>query len=239
MINLHQYGNPTKFMKIILVIRPFLNVGTIALLGVGVWLSFWGSPQDYQQGNYVRIMYVHVPASWLALSFYGLVALSNAAGLIWRYPMAFLAAKSLAPVGMCFTLVSLITGSIWGKPMWGTWWVWDARLTSMAVLGFLYLGYWILTTAFENEERGLHSGAILTLVGSINLPIIKWSVDWWNTLHQPASIFKKSGPAIAPEMLWPLGTMALGALGVGLIIFCIRIELEIIQRKAHDQRTSS
>ncbi len=167
---------------------PWLAVGGAALTAVGLVWGLFFAPADWQQGDAVRIMYVHVPAAWLASAGYFALALCSALSLIWRHPLADLAAVEIGPVGAGFTALCLITGSIWGKPMWGAWWVWDARLTSVLVLFFLYLGHVALVRAFDDPVRGHRSGAILALIGAVNLPIIKFSVDWWNTLHQPASI---------------------------------------------------
>ena len=182
---------------------------TLAFAAAGLFLGLIVAPADYQQGESVRLMYIHVPSSWMALFCYTGMAIAAAVGLIWKHPLADLAAKSTAPVGAAFTFLALFTGAMWGKPMWGTWWAWDARLTSMLVLFFLYLGYIALVSAFDNPARGIKASSILVLVGFVNVPIIKFSVDWWNTLHQPASVLKMSGPAIHPSMLWPLLMMAL------------------------------
>jgi len=203
-------ANPNRFMNWSAKLLPWCVVATAILLGVGTWLALFVAPPDYQQGEAVRIMYVHVPAAWMASFVYAVMAISSAVALIWRHPLADIAAKEAAPLGAGFTLVCLVSGSLWGKPMWGTYWVWDARLTSVLVLFFLYLGYIALVNAFDEPTRGNRAGAILALVGAVNLPIIKFSVDWWNTLHQPASVFRLGGPTIAPSMLWPLLVMALG-----------------------------
>lgn len=203
-------ANPNRFMQWSAKLLPGCAILTAALLGVGTWLALFVAPADYQQGDAVRIMYVHVPAAWMASFVYGVIALSSTVALIWRHPLADIAAREAAPLGAGFTLLCLVSGSLWGEPMWGTWWVWDARLTSVLVLFFLYLGYIALVNAFDEPTRGARAGAILALVGAVNLPIIKFSVDWWNTLHQPASVFRIGGPTIAPAMLWPLLLMALG-----------------------------
>ncbi len=162
------------------------------------------SPIDYQQGNAVKIMYVHVPAAWMSLLIYSLMAIFNISGFIWKNPFFYLISKSIAPIGCVFTFVTLITGSIWGKPIWGTWWVWDARLTSVLILFFLYLGYIILLDSFDDRAKGEKIAAIISIVGFINVPIVKFSVDYWNSLHQPASILRSGGIAIHPAMLYPL-----------------------------------
>jgi heme exporter protein C len=203
-------ANPNRFMQWSGKLLPWCAVITALLLAVGTWLALFVAPPDYQQGEAVRIMYVHVPAAWMASFVYGSMALASAVALIWRHPLADIAARESAPLGAGFTLLCLVSGSLWGEPMWGTWWVWDARLTSVLVLFFLYLGYIALVNAFDEPTRGSRAGAILALVGAVNLPIIKFSVDWWNTLHQPASVFRIGGPTIDPAMLWPLFLMALG-----------------------------
>jgi len=205
-----RFANPARFMRLSAAILPYCAGATAALLAVGVILALFVAPPDYQQGEAVRIMYVHVPAAYMSSLVYAVVALGSAVALIWRHPLADIAAQEAAPLGAGFTLICLVSGSLWGEPMWGTWWVWDARLTSVLVLFFLYLGYIALVHAFDDPTRGAKAGAILALVGVVNLPIIKFSVDWWNTLHQPASIFRLGGPTIAASMLWPLFIMALG-----------------------------
>ena len=202
-------SNPERFMAFSRWAAPLFGAIAVALAVVGLWLGFT-APDDYQQGESVRIMFIHVPAAWMALSVYLFVAVASAVALIWRHPLAEIAAQSAAPIGAAFTFVCLVTGSLWGRPMWGTWWVWDARLTSVLVLFFLYLGYIALVNAFDDASRGGRAGSLLALVGIVNLPIIKFSVDWWNTLHQPASVFRLGGPAIDVTMLAPLLVMALG-----------------------------
>jgi heme exporter protein C len=228
---LYALGNPKKFISLCDLILPYIIGITILTGSYGLWGALIQSPIDYQQGSFVRIMYIHVPASWMALSIYGMMAISNGVGLIWKHPLAFLGAKCLAPVGLCFTIVSLITGSIWGKPMWGTWWVWDARLTSMVILLFLYIGYMALEDAFDNPERGQKSSAILSVIGVVNLPIIKWSVDWWNTLHQPASLLRSGGPSIHPDMLIPLLSMGFWAFSFSILIMIIRMKSSLMSLK--------
>jgi len=229
---MHYLANPTRFLRLMAVIRPY--AAGLAVLGLGLgfgWGLLW-SPPDYQQGNTVRIMYLHVPAAWLSLFIYGVMATASATALIWRHPVAELAAKASAPVGAAFTLVCLITGSLWGQPMWGTWWVWDARLTSMLILFFIYLGYMALWEAFDDPGRAGRAAAILALVGAINLPVIKFSVDWWNTLHQPASVLTLSGPKIHPQILWPLLLVALGFMAYYVWLLALRVRTEILSRQA-------
>ena len=207
---MHRFANPARFMRLSAAVLPWCATVAAVCLGLGLYLALFVAPADYQQGEAVRIMFVHVPSAWMASFVYGLMALASAVALIWRHPLADIAAQSAAPLGAGFTLLCLVTGSLWGEPMWGTWWVWDARLTSVLVLFFLYLGYMALVNAFDEPTRGARAGAILALVGVANLPIIKFSVDWWNTLHQPASVFRLGGPTIDASMLWPLLVMALG-----------------------------
>ena len=196
--SLHALANPLRFQRIADAIYPWTAWGTAILAPIGLVLALVVAPADYQQGQAYRIIYVHVPAAWMAMAGYLCVAVGSAVGLIWRHPLAEVAARAAAPIGAVFTAIALITGSIWGKPMWGTWWVWDARLTSVLILFFLYLGYMALHDAFEDPARGARAASILALVGVVNLPIIKFSVDWWNTLHQPASIIRMDGPTLAP-----------------------------------------
>jgi heme exporter protein C len=215
---MHRFANPARFMRLSAAILPWCAAAAAFSIAAGLVLALLVAPPDYQQGEAVRIMYVHVPAAWMASFVYGVMAFASAVGLIWRHPLADIAARAAAPLGAGFTLVCLVTGSLWGEPMWGTWWVWDARLTSVLVLFFLYLGYIALVNAFDEPTRGARAGAVLALVGVVNLPIIKFSVDWWNTLHQPASVFRLGGPTIAASMLWPLLVMAVG---FTLFFFCL------------------
>lgn len=190
--------------------RPLLPVsaiGAVLLLAWGLYLALAASPADYQQGETVRIMYIHVPSAYLAMAGYGLMALCSLFYLVWKHPMADMLAQAAAPIGAAFTLAALITGSLWGKPMWGAWWVWDARLTSFALLFLLYLGYMGIEGAFEHKARERQVAAILALIGAVNLPIIKFSVEWWSTLHQPASLLRSGGSRIDTSMLMPLLVM--------------------------------
>ena len=203
---------------------------TVALFVVGLTLAF-RAPPDYQQGETVKIMYIHVPTAWLSTFIYGVMALASLGTLVWRHPLADAAQKAAAPIGAVFTFVCLVTGSLWGKPMWGTYWVWDARLTSVLVLFILYLGLIALWRSIDDPGRAARAAAILTLVGTVNLPIIKFSVDWWNTLHQPASVFRMGGPTIAPELLWPLLVMALAFTLLFLCLLLMSIRNEILRRR--------
>lgn len=204
-------------------------------LGSAAYFAFWESPLDYQQKETVRIMYVHVPAAWLAMAIYAFMGMCAIGGFIWRHSLAFVYARAAAPIGLSFTLIALVTGSIWGKPMWGTWWVWDARLTSMLVLGFLYGGYILFVQAFSDHDRASRMGAFLLILGLINLPIIKYSVEWWSTLHQPASVFKSSGPSIDGAMLWPLGLAAVGFVLFGYVLGLVRVETILLTQKVKRQ----
>lgn len=228
---MHRFANPTRFRRLMAPVRPVLWALALSLLGYGLYLSLFNSPPDYQQGDTVRIMYVHVPAAWLALFIYASMAGGAMAGYVWQHPLADLYTRAAAPVGACFTGLCLITGAIWGQPIWGVWWVWDARLTSVLILFFLYLGYMALVDAFDRPQRGDHAGRILILLGSVNLPIIKFSVDWWNTLHQPASIARLDSPAIHESMLWPLMTMALALFFLAFALIFTRLEGELARRK--------
>jgi heme exporter protein C len=194
--SLHRFANPGRFLRLSGVVLPWLAAAGVILTAVGLTWGLFFSPADWQQGDAVRIMYVHVPAAWLASAGYLALATCSFVSLIWRHPLADLAAAEIGPVGAGFTALCLGTGSLWGKPMWGAWWVWDARLTSVLVLFFLYVGHVALVRAFDDPQRGYRSGAILALIGVVNLPIVRFSVDWWNTLHQPDTITLTGAPSI-------------------------------------------
>jgi heme exporter protein C len=223
-------ANPTRFLALVATVWPWLAGLTLCLFAVGLYLSFV-TLGDYQQGETVRIMYVHVPAAWLSMMCYTVMALSALGTLVWRHPLADVSAKAAAPIGACFTLVALITGSLWGKPMWGTWWVWDARLTSVFVLFLMYLGLIALGRAMDDPTRAAKVSAVLILVGFVNIPIIKFSVEWWNTLHQPASVIRMDGPTIDPEFLWPLVVMALAFTLLFFTLHILAIRNEILRRR--------
>ncbi len=212
-------------------VQPWLTVAAVLVTGAGLYWGLFVAPADWQQGDAVRIMYVHVPAAWLASLGYFRLAACSAASIIWRHPLADLAAAEIGPVGAGFTAVCLATGSLWGKPMWGAWWVWDARLTSVLVLFFLYLGHIALVRAFDDPQRGYRAGAILALVGVVNLPIIKFSVDWWNTLHQPATITLTGAPTMSLDMLWPLLVCAVGYTLVFAAIVVARTRAAVMERR--------
>ncbi len=224
-------ANPTRFASLSARALPFLWIATLACLAVGLWLSFFFAPADYQQGETVRIMFVHVPSAWLGLFAYVSMAVSALGTLVWRHPLADVAARAAAPLGAAFTFLALVTGSIWGKPMWGTWWEWDARLTSMLVLFVMYLGLIALWHAFDDQIRAARVAAILVLVGTINIPIIKFSVDWWNTLHQPASVFRMDGPTIHPTMLIPLLVMAVAFTLLFTTLQVMAMRNELLRRR--------
>ena len=228
---MHIFANPARFVRLADAILPWAILVTVVCIGYGLYGALFGSPADYQQGESVRIMYIHVPSAWMAMFTYMVVAVSGFVGLIWRHPLAFLSGKAAAPIGATFTALALITGALWGKPMWGTYWVWDGRLTSVLILFFLYLGYMALWQAMENEDKAGRATAILALVGSVNIPIIKFSVDWWNTLHQPASVMRLDGPTIDGSMLTPLLVMAIGFQAYFVVVFLWRVKMEIDLRK--------
>ena len=228
---MQQFANPARFLKLANAVLPYVWAITITLFVIGLYGALVTSPADYQQGETVRIMFVHVPAAWMAMFVYSVMALASAVAIIFRHPLADVAAKTAAPIGAVFCFLSLATGSLWGKPMWGAWWVWDARLTSMFVLMLLYLGYIAIWQAIEEPSRAALIARIVALVGFINIPIIKFSVDWWNSLHQPASVFKMGGPSIDPSMLWPLLVMGLAYTFLFLALHLISMRSELAARK--------
>ena len=223
-------ANPTRFIAIADRAIPWLAGIAFIILAAGLSMSFT-APEDYQQGITVRIMYIHVPFAWLSMMVYSIMAVSALGTLVWKHPLADVSAKAAAPIGAVFTLLALITGSVWGKPMWGTWWVWDARLTSVFVLFLMYLGVIALTRAMDDPGKAARAAAIVTLVGFINIPIIKFSVDWWNTLHQPAAVFRMDGPTIHSSLLWPLAMMALGFTVLFFALHLMAMRTEIWRRR--------
>jgi len=230
MASMFSLANPKRFMDTSEKLLPWLGSTASITLIAGFVLGFL-APPDYQQGTTVKIMFLHVPAAWTAMMAYGLMALMSFVSLIWRHALADVAAKTAAPLGAVFTTLGLATGSLWGRPMWGKYWVWDARLTSFLLLLFLYLGYIALRTAIEDETRAARAAAILALVGVVNLPIIEFSVNW-QTLHQGESILRADGPQIATVFLWPLGISALGYSLLFLTLWIVRIRTEILYRRA-------
>ena len=223
-------ANPTRFIALTQRVLPLLAVATALAFAVGLYLA-WFAPDDYQQGATVKIMFIHVPNAWLAMAVWGVMSIASIGTLVWRHPLADVAAKAAAPLGAAFTFLALLTGSLWGRPMWGTYWVWDARLTSVLVLFLMYLGVMALWRTAVDTSRAGRAAAILTLVGAINLPIIKFSVDWWNTLHQPASVFRPGGPTIDPSILTPLIVMALAFLLLFVTLHLAAMRNEILRRR--------
>jgi len=235
MARLGGLANPTRFLALAGRALPWLWAATIILLAVGLAMSMT-APDDYQQGSTVHIMYIHVPSAWLAMMCYTLMTLSSIGTLVWRHPLADVAAKAAAPLGAVFTFTALVTGSLWGRPTWGTYWVWDARLTSFLVLFIMYLGLIALVRAIDDPSKSARVAAILTLVGFVNIPIIKFSVDWWNTLHQGSSLFADGGSAIAPSLLWPLLVMALAFTCLFFTLHIMAMRNEIWRRRVASLR---
>ena len=223
-------ANPDRFMRLTRGWGLVLGLASAVLIAWALWLGFI-APEDYQQGDTVRIMFVHVPAAWVALAAYVGLGAASFSAFVWRHNLAEAAAKTCAPLGAAFTVLALITGSLWGRPMWGAWWVWDARLSSVVVLLLFYLGCIALRAAMDDETRGGRAAAILAMVGLVNLPIVKFSVDWWSTLHQPASVFRADGPTMTAEYLWPLLLMGLGySLAFGAL-WITAIRTEVVRRR--------
>ncbi|MCU0817808.1 MAG: heme ABC transporter permease [Beijerinckiaceae bacterium] len=230
--SLLRLANPAVFNRLAdRLIAPFA-VLTLLLFVWGLYGAFFVSPPDYQQGETIRIMFIHVPSAWMAMFVYAGMSLSALGTLIWRHPMADVAQKCAAPLGAGFTLLCLVTGSLWGKPMWGTWWEWDARMTSVLVMFLIYIGVIALQQAIEEPNRAARAVAILTLVGAVNLPIIKFSVDWWSTLHQPASVFRMDGPTIHGSMLGPLFIMGIAFLMLYITLLMLFMRAEVMNRRA-------
>jgi len=223
--------NPGKFNNFAATVNQPLAILSILTLAIGLSIVFFFSPDDYQQGSTVKIMYIHVPAAWIALMTFFIMTIYSILSLAFKISFGFLVNKAIAPIGATFTLICLISGSLWGKPMWGTWWVWDARLTSVFILFITYMIIIFIRPSFSNLEVGEKITAVFIIISSINLPIIKFSVDWWNTLHQPASISKLSSPSIDISMLIPLIIMTLAFILIGFQIAMIRLRSEILERK--------
>jgi len=223
-------ANPTRFLTLTARILPWLAAATALLLLIGLYQAFM-APDDYQQGATVKIMFIHVPNAWLSMFVWGVMSLAALGTLVWRHPLADVAAKCAAPLGAAFTFLALVTGSLWGRPMWGAYWVWDARLTSVLVLFLMYLGVIALWRTVDDPSRAARAAAILTLVGAVNLPIIKFSVDWWNTLHQPASVFRLGGPTIATSILLPLAVMAIAFTLLFVTLHLAAMRNEILRRR--------
>src|SRR5450631_1757807 len=223
-------ANPANFLSAAARVLPWLAGATALLFALGLTLAF-RAPPDYQQGETVKIMYIHVPAAWMATFVYGVMTLAALGTLVWRHPLADAAQKAAAPLGAGFTFICLATGSLWGRPMWGTWWEWDARLTSVLVLFVIYLGLIALWRAIDEPGLAARAAAVLTLVGVVNLPIIKFSVDWWNTLHQPASVMRMGGPALDRAFLIPLLVMALAFSLLFITLHLAAMRNEILRRR--------
>lgn len=228
-------ANPTRFMELSGKLLPFVFSAAAVLLAYGLYLVFFVAPPDYQQGETVKIMYIHVPAAWLAMMGYTITAMSSFGLLVFRHPLADASAKSVVPIGAAFTFLALVTGSLWGKPMWGTYWVWDARLTSVLILFFLYLGLMALRSSLDDEALAAKLTAVLALVGVAILPIIKFSVEWWNTLHQPSTGFTKS---VDPSMRTPLLIMAVGFSLLFIAMHLVAMRNEILRRRVKAMRLS-
>ncbi|MCB1413074.1 MAG: heme ABC transporter permease [Xanthobacteraceae bacterium] len=223
-------ANPTRFLSLTAKVLPWLAAATAILLAVGLYQSAM-APDDYQQGATVKIMFIHVPNAWLAMFVWGVMSLSALGTLVWRHPLADVSAKAAAPIGAAFTFLALVTGSLWGRPMWGTYWEWDARLTSVLILFLMYLGLMALWRAVEDPTRAARAAAVLTLVGAVNLPIIKFSVDWWNTLHQPASVMRMGGSTLDKAFLIPLLTMAVAFSLLFVTLHMAAMRNEILRRR--------
>lgn len=229
------FANPTRFLNLVNRILPWLAAATVVLFAAGLYDAI-NAPDDYQQGATVKIMFLHVPAAWLGMLGWAIMAVAALGTLVWRHPLADVAGKAAAPLGAAFTFICLVTGSLWGRPTWGTYWVWDARLTSMLVLLLLYFGVLALYWTAEDPGRGARAAAILSLVGAINLPIIKFSVDWWNTLHQPASVFRLGGSTIDPTILAPLLIMAGAFTLLFVTLHLAAMRNEILRRRVRSMR---
>lgn len=229
-------ANPTRFLRFVQIVLPWLAGLCVIVFAAGLYMSFFTAPEDYQQGATVRIMFIHVPAAWLSMMCYSVMAISSLGTLVWKHPLADVSAKAAAPIGAIFTFIALVTGSLWGKPMWGTYWVWDARLTSVLVLFIMYLGLMALWRTMEDPIKAGKAAAILTLVGAVNLPVIKFSVDWWNTLHQPASVMRMDGPTIHPSILIPLLVMAAAFTLLFFVLHFMAMRNEILRRRLRAMR---
>jgi heme exporter protein C len=223
-------ANPSRFLALAAKLLPWLAAATVFAFAIGLGQALV-APDDYQQGATVKIMFIHVPSAWLSMVIWATMSLAALGTLVWRHPLADVAAKSAAPIGAGFTLLCLISGSLWGRPMWGTYWVWDARLTSVLVLFLMYLGVIALWRTVEDPSRAGRAAAILTLVGAVNLPIIKFSVDWWNTLHQPASVMRLGGPSIHTSILVPLMAMAIAFMLLFVTLHLAAMRNEILRRR--------
>jgi heme exporter protein C len=229
-------ANPTRFLTFAERVLPWLIAATLFAFAIGLEQALFVAPDDYQQGATVKIMFLHVPCAWLSMFCWGLMSVASLGTLVWRHPLADVAAKAAAPIGAAFTFLCLFTGSMWGRPMWGTYWQWDARLTSVLVMFIMYLGLIALWRSVEDPSRAGRAAAVLTLVGAVNLPIIKFSVDWWNTLHQPASVFRVGGPAIDKSILVPLFAMAIAFTLLFVTLHIAAMRNEILRRRVRSMQ---
>lgn len=232
---IYKYASPKSFYSLAGRLIPWLAALTALLLTVSLYLGLFVAPTDYQQGESYRIIFVHVPSAWMSMFVYMVMAGAGAAGLAWRTKLSEVLASACAPIGASFTLLTLVTGSLWGKPMWGTWWVWDARLTSELILLFLYIGFMALEASIDEPRRAARAAAVLALVGVVNIPIIHFSVEWWNTLHQPASVSKVGAPSIHPSMLAPLLLMATSFMLYFVTVALMRMRYQILEREKYSQ----
>lgn len=231
----HKLASPRHFYRISGQLIPWMGAVTLLCLLAGLYLGLWVAPPDYQQGQSYRIMFVHVPAAWMSMFVYVFMAVLSGIHLIWNMKLADVMVRSSATLGATFTALALATGSLWGKPMWGAWWVWDARLTSELILLFLYLGYMALVSAIEDHRTAARAGGILVLVGVVNIPIIHYSVEWWNTLHQGPTVTKFDKPSIHPSMLWPLLLMAVAFQLYYFTVVLMNARLELLEREKRAQ----
>jgi heme exporter protein C len=226
------FANPARFMRLSAWAMPLATAIAVILFAIGLPWALLFAPADFRQGDSVRIMYVHVPAAWWALGIYVFMGVASLMGLVWKHALADVAARAAAPIGAAFAALCLVTGSFWGATTWGTWWEWDARLTSMLVLFLTYVGYLALWAAIEDEQRAARLAGLLCLGGLINIPIVHFSVDWWNSLHQPASIFRKGGSAIDPSMLRPLFVFAFAYLAAFVALLFAGMRAQVYRRRA-------
>ena len=229
-------ANPSRFLDLVGRVLPWLAAATLVIFVFGLNQALYVAPDDYQQGATVKIMFLHVPSAWLGMFCWALMSVAALGTLVWRHPLADVSAKAAAPIGAAFTFICLTTGMLWGRPMWGAYWVWDARLTSVLILFLMYLGVIALYWTAEDPNRGARAAAVLTLVGAINIPIIKFSVDWWNTLHQPASVVRMGGPAIDPSILMPLLYMAVAFTLLFITLHVCAMRNEILRRRVRAMR---
>jgi len=233
---MHKFANPARFMRLSNFLLPWTMGLTVLLFVLGLYFALFVAPEDYQMGNAYRIMFVHVPAAYMAQFGYGVIAVASAVGYIWKHPLADQAARATAPMGAAFTALALVSGSLWGKPMWGTFWIWDARLTSMLILFFLYLGYIAVWQTIEDQVRAARIASIVAMVGLLNVIIIKFSVDWWNSLHQPATLLRMDGPAIGGAMLTALLLMIFAFNMFFITVLMWRIQSLILKRRIRSLR---